>query len=69
MWGFFVCFVFCLRYSHSAHVIDEKLVVVGGVWLHSDGVPGGVIINLTTGSSMEFTLDMVILGYLPFIIK
>ncbi|XP_033472788.1 tRNA wybutosine-synthesizing protein 4 [Epinephelus lanceolatus] len=45
------------RYSHSAHVIGEKLVVVGGVWLHSDGVPGVVMINLTTRSSVEFSLD------------
>uniref|UniRef100_A0A8C4IYZ4 tRNA wybutosine-synthesizing protein 4 n=1 Tax=Dicentrarchus labrax TaxID=13489 RepID=A0A8C4IYZ4_DICLA len=45
------------RYSHTAHVIGGRLVVVGGVWLHSDGVPGGVIINLTTCSSVEFRLD------------
>ncbi|XP_059199036.1 tRNA wybutosine-synthesizing protein 4 [Centropristis striata] len=45
------------RYSHSAHVIGEKLVVVGGVWLHSDGVPGVVIIDLSTCSSVEFRLD------------
>ncbi|XP_031152334.1 tRNA wybutosine-synthesizing protein 4 isoform X2 [Sander lucioperca] len=45
------------RYSHSAHVIGEKLLVVGGVWLHSDGVPGVVMINLTTRSSVEFSLD------------
>lgn len=45
------------RYSHTAHVIGEKLVVVGGVWLHSEGVPGGVMINLTTHSSVEFSLD------------
>ncbi|XP_049904417.1 tRNA wybutosine-synthesizing protein 4 [Epinephelus moara] len=45
------------RYSHSAHVIGEKLVVVGGVWLHSDGVPGVVMINLATRSSVEFSLD------------
>ncbi|XP_075886943.1 tRNA wybutosine-synthesizing protein 4 [Nelusetta ayraudi] len=45
------------RYSHCAHVIGETLVVVGGVWHHSDGVPGGVVINLTTRSSMEFTMD------------
>ncbi|KAM9347649.1 tRNA wybutosine-synthesizing protein 4 [Symphorus nematophorus] len=46
------------RYSHSSHVIGEKLVVVGGVWLHSDGVPGVAIINLITHSSVEFSLDM-----------
>ncbi|XP_032364842.1 tRNA wybutosine-synthesizing protein 4 isoform X3 [Etheostoma spectabile] len=45
------------RYSHSAHVIGEKLLVVGGVWLHSDGVPGVVVIDLTTRSSVEFSLD------------
>uniref|UniRef100_UPI0037E8DBA5 tRNA wybutosine-synthesizing protein 4 n=1 Tax=Semicossyphus pulcher TaxID=241346 RepID=UPI0037E8DBA5 len=45
------------RYSHCAHVMGEKLVVVGGVWLHSDGVPGVVIINLATQSSAEFSLD------------
>ncbi|XP_042351118.1 tRNA wybutosine-synthesizing protein 4 [Plectropomus leopardus] len=45
------------RYSHSAHVIGEKLVVVGGVWLRSDGVPGAVVIDLATRSSVEFSLD------------
>lgn len=45
------------RYSHCAHVVGEKLVVVGGVWLHSDGVPGVLIIDLTTRSSLEFSLD------------
>ncbi|XP_056145974.1 tRNA wybutosine-synthesizing protein 4 [Lampris incognitus] len=45
------------RYSHSAHVIGDRLVLVGGVWLHSEGVPGIAVIDLTTGSSMEFTLD------------
>lgn len=49
----------CFRYSHSAHVIGDKLVVVGGVWLHSDGVPGVVVISLTTRSSVEFSLDTV----------
>lgn len=44
------------RYSHCAHVSGEKLVVVGGVWLHSEGVPGVVVINITTCSSMEFNL-------------
>lgn len=42
-------------------MFGDKLVVVGGVWLHSDGVPGGAIINLTTHSSVEFSLDTVIL--------
>lgn len=50
----------CFRYSHSAHVIDGNLVVVGGVWLHSDGIPGVLIISLTTLVSMEFHLDTVL---------
>ncbi|KAK5609958.1 hypothetical protein CRENBAI_007764 [Crenichthys baileyi] len=45
------------RYSHCAHVVGDRLVVVGGVWMHSDGVPGVVIISLTMCSSMEFRLD------------
>ncbi|XP_054915968.1 tRNA wybutosine-synthesizing protein 4 isoform X2 [Poeciliopsis prolifica] len=45
------------RYSHCAHVFGDKLIVVGGVWMHSDGVPGVVIISLSTYSSMEFRLD------------
>lgn len=40
-------------------MIGEKLVVVGGVWLHSEGVPGVVMINLSTCSSVEFSLDTV----------
>nr|XP_055071846.1 tRNA wybutosine-synthesizing protein 4 [Misgurnus anguillicaudatus] len=45
------------RYSHSAHVINDNLVVVGGVWLQADGVPGVAVINLTTGAYVEIQLD------------
>ncbi|XP_014326013.1 tRNA wybutosine-synthesizing protein 4 [Xiphophorus maculatus] len=45
------------RYSHCAHVFGDKLIAVGGAWMHSDGVPGVVIISLSTYSSMEFRLD------------
>lgn len=44
------------RYSHSAHVIDNNLIVAGGVWLQSH-VPGVAVINLSLKSSMEFSLD------------
>lgn len=44
------------RYSHSAHVIGDNLLVVGGVWLYSH-VPGVAVINLNTQSSMEYHLD------------
>ncbi|XP_017558529.1 tRNA wybutosine-synthesizing protein 4 isoform X1 [Pygocentrus nattereri] len=45
------------RYSHTAHVIGENLVVVGGVWIQADGVPGVAVINLTTGGSVEVNID------------
>ncbi|XP_036401358.1 tRNA wybutosine-synthesizing protein 4 [Megalops cyprinoides] len=45
------------RYSHSAHVIGQNLVLVGGVWLQAEGVPGIAVINLTTGGSVEYSLD------------
>lgn len=47
------------RYSHSAHMIGGNLVVVGGVWLHSGGVPDVVVINLITRCCTEFRLDRV----------
>ncbi|KAK3568902.1 hypothetical protein QTP86_019557 [Hemibagrus guttatus] len=52
-----VCPALVPRYSHSAHVIDENLVVVGGVWIQADGVPGIAVINMTTRVSVEFSLD------------
>ncbi|XP_066544542.1 tRNA wybutosine-synthesizing protein 4 [Amia ocellicauda] len=45
------------RYSHSAHVIGQRLVLVGGVWLQAEGVPGVAVIDLTTGGAVEFSLD------------
>ncbi|KAJ8255237.1 hypothetical protein GJAV_G00202630 [Gymnothorax javanicus] len=45
------------RYSHSAHVIGHKLILVGGVWLQAVGVPGIAVMDLTTGGSTEHTLD------------
>ncbi|XP_060785342.1 tRNA wybutosine-synthesizing protein 4 isoform X2 [Neoarius graeffei] len=52
-----VCPALVPRYSHSAHVIGENLVVVGGVWLQADGIPGVAVINLTTRVSVEVRLD------------
>ncbi|XP_061698638.1 tRNA wybutosine-synthesizing protein 4 [Syngnathoides biaculeatus] len=46
----------CPRYSHSAHIFGDHLIVVGGVWLHSAGVPGVAVINLSTRCSIEFSL-------------
>ncbi|KAM9802866.1 tRNA wybutosine-synthesizing protein 4 [Syngnathus typhle] len=46
----------CPRYSHGAHVIGDRLIVVGGVWLHSDSVPGAAVIDLSRRCSTEFRL-------------
>ncbi|CAB1347016.1 unnamed protein product [Coregonus sp. 'balchen'] len=39
------------RYSQCAHVIGNRLVLVGGVWLQDEGVPGVAVTDLTTGGS------------------
>ncbi|ESP01195.1 hypothetical protein LOTGIDRAFT_139773, partial [Lottia gigantea] len=43
------------RYSHTSHVIGDKLIVTGGVNL-SHNPPGIGVINLQTGQSQEFKL-------------
>ncbi|XP_072479890.1 tRNA wybutosine-synthesizing protein 4 [Notamacropus eugenii] len=45
------------RYSHTAHVFDGKLLLVGGVWIHSSSVPGVTVIDLTTKLSSEYRID------------
>ncbi|XP_032712583.1 tRNA wybutosine-synthesizing protein 4 [Lontra canadensis] len=45
------------RYSHTAHVLNGKLLLVGGVWIHSSSVPGVTVIDLTTGLSSEYQID------------
>lgn len=50
---------FAFRYSHCSRVIGQQLVLVGGVWLQADGVPGVAVIHLTTGCSVEYQLDVV----------
>uniref|UniRef100_A0A8C6W4G3 Leucine carboxyl methyltransferase 2 n=1 Tax=Nannospalax galili TaxID=1026970 RepID=A0A8C6W4G3_NANGA len=45
------------RYSHTAHVLNGKLLLVGGVWIHSSSTPGVTVINLTTGLSSEYLID------------
>lgn len=45
------------RYSHTAHVFNGKLLLVGGVWIHSSSVPGVTVISLSTGLSSEYRID------------
>ncbi|XP_064915355.1 tRNA wybutosine-synthesizing protein 4 isoform X3 [Columba livia] len=46
------------RYSHTAHVHDGKLLLVGGVWFHSSSVPGVTVIDLMTGLCLDYTIDV-----------
>ncbi|NXE57171.1 TYW4 protein, partial [Casuarius casuarius] len=46
------------RYSHTAHVHDEKLLLVGGVWFHSSSVPGITVIDLMTGLCMDYIISV-----------
>ncbi|KAM6290495.1 tRNA wybutosine-synthesizing protein 4, partial [Porphyrio hochstetteri] len=46
------------RYSHTAHVHDEKLLLVGGVWFHSSSVPGVTVIDLVTGLCLDYTINV-----------
>lgn len=45
------------RYSHSSHVLGEKLLLVGGVWIHAQGGPGLTIVDLITGHVSEFQIN------------
>ncbi|XP_039376282.1 tRNA wybutosine-synthesizing protein 4 isoform X4 [Mauremys reevesii] len=54
---------FIPRYSHTAHVHDGKLLLVGGVWLHSESVPGVTVIDLMTGFSLDYQIDTVSLKW------
>ncbi|KAM6181886.1 tRNA wybutosine-synthesizing protein 4 [Erethizon dorsatum] len=45
------------RYSHTSHVFNGQLLLVGGVWIHSSSVPGVTVINLSTGLSTEYQID------------
>lgn len=45
------------RYSHTAHVLNGKLLLVGGVWIHSSSPPGVTVVDLTTGLSSEYQID------------
>ncbi|NXN95323.1 TYW4 protein, partial [Rhinopomastus cyanomelas] len=46
------------RYSHTAHVQDTKLLLVGGVWLQPAFVPGVTVIDLATGLCLDYRVDV-----------
>lgn len=51
------------RYSHTSHVYNGKLLLVGGVWIHSPSVPGVTVIDLSSGQASEFQINTTSLGW------
>ncbi|XP_068864492.1 tRNA wybutosine-synthesizing protein 4 [Aphelocoma coerulescens] len=46
------------RYSHTAHVHEGKLLLVGGVWFHASSVPGITVIDLMTGLCLDYVINV-----------
>ncbi|NWI57022.1 TYW4 protein, partial [Calyptomena viridis] len=46
------------RYSHTAHVHEGKLLLVGGVWFQASSVPGITVIDLMTGLCLDYVIDV-----------
>ncbi|XP_078514900.1 tRNA wybutosine-synthesizing protein 4 isoform X2 [Lissotriton helveticus] len=51
------------RYSHTSHVYNGKLLLVGGVWIHSLSVPGVTVVDLSSGQASEFQINTTLLGW------
>ncbi|CAN2390948.1 Leucine carboxyl methyltransferase 2 [Pristimantis euphronides] len=51
------------RYSHSSHVVGDKLLLVGGVWIHTRGVPGLAVVDLNSGHVSEFQISSDLLEW------
>ena len=50
--------VFFFRYSHTAHVVNDHLVLVGGVSPNSTRTPGVVLLNLKSLTWKSFSLPV-----------
>ncbi|XP_072335487.1 tRNA wybutosine-synthesizing protein 4 isoform X1 [Scyliorhinus torazame] len=48
---------FIPRYSHTAHIIGDKLLLLGGVTIQSDSIPEVTLIDLKTGQSFDQCID------------
>lgn len=59
-------FVFPYRYSHTAHIVEDQLLLVGGVQPASDTPPSLTLIHLVTGALQEINLKVNILYSLRF---
>ena len=60
-WHYFCWFTFwfvCFRYSHTAHVVDENLFLIGGVIPNSSHPAGVVVLNLKNLTWKSYTLPV-----------
>uniref|UniRef100_UPI00398E635C tRNA wybutosine-synthesizing protein 4 isoform X2 n=1 Tax=Pristiophorus japonicus TaxID=55135 RepID=UPI00398E635C len=48
---------FIARYSHTAHILHDNLLLLGGVSIHSDSIPEVTLIDLKTGQSFDYCID------------
>ena len=55
---FLFCFVLFFRYSHTAHVVNDNLVLIGGVTPNSSHPPGVVVLHLTSLTWKSYTLPV-----------
>ena len=55
---FFLLYFFFFRYSHTAHVVNDHLVLVGGVSPNSTHTPGVVLLNLKSLIWKSFSLPV-----------
>lgn len=49
--------ILCFRYAHTAHVVDDILILIGGVSF-SHKPPGVTMVHLPSGNSAEFSLPV-----------
>ena len=54
----FPLYFFFFRYSHTAHVVNDHLVLVGGVSPNSTRTPGVVLLNLKSLTWKSFSLPV-----------
>ncbi|XP_043548926.1 tRNA wybutosine-synthesizing protein 4 isoform X3 [Chiloscyllium plagiosum] len=50
---------FIPRYSHTAHILGDKLFLLGGVTIYTDSIPEVTVIDLKTGESLDYHIDTI----------
>lgn len=63
----FVSFFF-FRYSHTAHVVDDNLVLIGGVTPISSHPPGVIVLHLKNLTWKSYTLPACLTPSIPLML-